>query len=157
MPEVWDQRRLRELVDDVGEAGVRDLLRLFQADMAFLMAQLASGHGVRRRTTKFDMRTYGTGAQMLVDLGLTSIRIMTNNPKKIIGLQGYGLSVTEQVPIEADPNEHNVDYLRTKRDRMEHALHHQGLAFDEEMIQQEAERDRQKQASLADSSVEETE
>jgi 3,4-dihydroxy 2-butanone 4-phosphate synthase/GTP cyclohydrolase II len=91
-----------------------------------------------------DLRDYGTGAQMLVDLGLTSIRIMTNNPKKIIGLQGYGLSVTEQVPIESDPNEHNVDYLRTKRDRMEHALHHQGLNFDEEMIQQEHERDREK-------------
>ncbi len=91
-----------------------------------------------------DLRDYGTGAQMLVDLGLTSIRIMTNNPKKIIGLQGYGLSVTAQVPIEADPNEHNVDYLRTKRDRMEHALHHQGLNFDEEMIQQEQERDREK-------------
>jgi 3,4-dihydroxy 2-butanone 4-phosphate synthase/GTP cyclohydrolase II len=88
-----------------------------------------------------DLRDYGTGAQMLVDLGLTSIRIMTNNPKKIIGLQGYGLSVSEQVPIEAVPNEHNVDYLRTKRDRMEHALHHQGLAFDEEMIQQEHARD----------------
>lgn len=91
-----------------------------------------------------DLRDYGTGAQMLVDLGLTSIRIMTNNPKKIIGLQGYGLSVTSQVPIETDPNEHNVDYLRTKRDRMEHALHHQGLNFDEEMIQQEHERDRAK-------------
>lgn len=88
-----------------------------------------------------DLRDYGTGAQMLVDLGLTSIRIMTNNPKKIKGLQGYGLSVSEQVPIEAEPNEHNVDYLRTKRDRMEHALHHQGLAFDEEMIQEEHARD----------------
>jgi len=91
-----------------------------------------------------DLRDYGTGAQMLVDLGLSSIRIMTNNPKKIIGLQGYGLSVTAQVPIEADPNEHNVDYLRTKRDRMEHALHHQGLGFDEEMIEQEHQRDREK-------------
>ena len=89
-----------------------------------------------------DLRDYGTGAQMLVDLGLTSIRIMTNNPKKIKGLQGYGLSVTEQVPIESAPNEYNVDYLRTKRDRMEHALHHQGLAFDEEMIQEEHARDR---------------
>jgi 3,4-dihydroxy 2-butanone 4-phosphate synthase/GTP cyclohydrolase II len=94
-----------------------------------------------------DLRDYGTGAQMLGDLGLTSIRIMTNNPKKIIGLQGYGLSVTAQVPIEADPNEHNVDYLRTKRDRMEHALHHQGLNFDEEMIQAEQERDREKAGS----------
>ncbi|MBI4897996.1 MAG: bifunctional 3,4-dihydroxy-2-butanone-4-phosphate synthase/GTP cyclohydrolase II [Actinobacteria bacterium] len=88
-----------------------------------------------------DLRDYGTGAQMLVDLGLTSIRIMTNNPKKIIGLQGYGLSVSNQVPIEAAPNEHNLDYLRTKRDRMGHVLHHQGLALDEEMIQAEHARD----------------
>lgn len=92
-----------------------------------------------------DLRDYGTGAQILVDLGLSSIRIMTNNPKKIIGLQGYGLSVSEQVPIEADPNQHNLDYLRTKRDRMEHALHHQGLAFDEEMIEQAHQRDRDRQ------------
>ncbi|MFY9489175.1 MAG: bifunctional 3,4-dihydroxy-2-butanone-4-phosphate synthase/GTP cyclohydrolase II [Solirubrobacterales bacterium] len=88
-----------------------------------------------------DLRDYGVGAQMLVDLGLTSIRIMTNNPKKIIGLQGYGLTVNDQVPIEAVPNEFNSDYLRTKRDRMGHKLHHQGLAFDEEMIQQEHARD----------------
>ena len=88
-----------------------------------------------------DLRDYGIGAQILVDLGLTSIRILTNNPKKIIGLEGYGLSVTEQVPIEADPNAHNEDYLRTKRDRMEHALHHQGLTFDEEMIHDEEQRD----------------
>ena len=88
-----------------------------------------------------DLRDYGTGAQILVDLGLSSIRIMTNNPKKIIGLQGYGLSVTDQVPIEAPPNEFNLGYLRTKRDRMGHALHHQGLAFDEEMIQEEHARD----------------
>ncbi|MBI5310815.1 MAG: bifunctional 3,4-dihydroxy-2-butanone-4-phosphate synthase/GTP cyclohydrolase II [Actinobacteria bacterium] len=88
-----------------------------------------------------DLRDYGTGAQMLVDLGLTSIRIMTNNPKKIIGLQGYGLSVSDQVPIEAPPNEHNLDYLRTKRDRMGHVLHHQGLAFDEEMVHEEHVRD----------------
>ncbi|MFY9265421.1 MAG: bifunctional 3,4-dihydroxy-2-butanone-4-phosphate synthase/GTP cyclohydrolase II [Solirubrobacterales bacterium] len=88
-----------------------------------------------------DLRDYGVGAQMLVDLGLTSIRIMTNNPKKIIGLQGYGLTVADQVPIEAPPNEYNQDYLRTKRDRMGHKLHHQGLAFDEEMIHEEHTRD----------------
>lgn len=93
-----------------------------------------------------DLRDYGTGAQILVDLGLSSIRIMTNNPKKIIGLQGYGLSVTAQVPIEASPNEHNVGYLRTKRDRMDHTLHHQGLDLDQEMIQDEQARDRARAA-----------
>jgi 3,4-dihydroxy 2-butanone 4-phosphate synthase / GTP cyclohydrolase II len=88
-----------------------------------------------------DLRDYGIGAQILVDLGLTSIRILTNNPKKIHGLEGYGLSVSEQVPIEADPNVHNEAYLRAKRDKLGHALHHQGLALDEEMIREEEERD----------------
>ena len=63
-----------------------------------------------------DLRDYGIGAQILVDLGLASIRILTNNPKKIVGLEGYGLSVTGQVPIEHAPNPHNEAYLRAKRD-----------------------------------------
>ena len=88
-----------------------------------------------------DLRDYGIGAQILGDLGLTSIRILTNNPKKIVGLEGYGLSVSEQVPIESDPNAHNEAYLRAKRDKMGHSLHHQGLALDEEMIHDEEERD----------------
>ncbi len=88
-----------------------------------------------------DLRDYGIGAQILADLGLTSIRILTNNPKKIVGLEGYGLSVTEQVPIEPVPNPHNEAYLRAKRDKMGHSLHHQGLALDEEMIRDESERD----------------
>ena len=91
-----------------------------------------------------DLRDYGIGAQILVDLGLTSIRILTNNPKKIVGLEGYGLRVTEQVPIEHAPGEHNVEYLRTKKERMGHLLHHQGLALDEEMIQGERRRDRER-------------
>jgi 3,4-dihydroxy 2-butanone 4-phosphate synthase/GTP cyclohydrolase II len=90
-----------------------------------------------------DLRDYGIGAQILVDLGLSSIRIMTNNPKKIIGLEGYGLEVTDQIPIEHMPNEHNLDYLRAKKERMGHLLHHQGLALDEEMIQEERRRDRE--------------
>ena len=61
-----------------------------------------------------DLRDYGIGAQILVDLGLSSIRILTNNPKKIRGLEGYGLSVSGQIPIEHAPNEHNEAYLRTK-------------------------------------------
>jgi len=89
-----------------------------------------------------DLRDYGIGAQILVDLGLTSIRILTNNPKKIIGMEGYGLSVTDQVPILPTPNPHNAAYLRTKRDRMGHTLHHQGLPLDEEMIAAEHEHDR---------------
>jgi 3,4-dihydroxy 2-butanone 4-phosphate synthase / GTP cyclohydrolase II len=81
-----------------------------------------------------DLRDYGIGAQILGDLGLSSIRILTNNPRKIVGLEGYGLSVTEQVPIEAVPNPHNESYLRAKRERLGHTLHHQGLALDEELI-----------------------
>jgi 3,4-dihydroxy 2-butanone 4-phosphate synthase/GTP cyclohydrolase II len=88
-----------------------------------------------------DLRDYGIGAQILVDLGLSSIRILTNNPKKIHGLEGYGLSVTEQVPIESVPNAHNESYLRAKRDKLGHSLHHQGLALDEEMIHDERDRE----------------
>jgi 3,4-dihydroxy 2-butanone 4-phosphate synthase/GTP cyclohydrolase II len=88
-----------------------------------------------------DLRDYGIGAQILVDLGLTSIRILTNNPKKIHGLEGYGLSVTEQVPIQSIPNPHNEDYLRAKREKMGHVLHHQGLPLDEELLHDEHERD----------------
>jgi len=91
-----------------------------------------------------DLRDYGIGAQILGDLGLTSIRILTNNPKKIIGLEGYGLSVSGQVPIEPTPNPHNEAYLRAKRDRMGHTLHHQGLPLDEEMIQREQAQDRER-------------
>jgi 3,4-dihydroxy 2-butanone 4-phosphate synthase / GTP cyclohydrolase II len=89
-----------------------------------------------------DLRDYGIGAQILADLGLSSIRILTNNPKKIKGLEGYGLSVTAQIPIEPAPNAHNADYLRTKAERMGHTLHHQGLNLDEELLHSERERDR---------------
>jgi 3,4-dihydroxy 2-butanone 4-phosphate synthase/GTP cyclohydrolase II len=91
-----------------------------------------------------DLRDYGIGAQILVDLGLTSIRILTNNPKKISGLAGYGLSVADQVPIEHAPNPHNKAYLRAKALRLGHTLHHQGLALDEEMIEHEVESDRER-------------
>ena len=88
-----------------------------------------------------DLRDYGIGAQILVDLGLSSIRILTNNPKKIHGLEGYGLSLSEQVPLQSIPNPHNEEYLNAKRDKLGHVLHHQGLALDEELIHDEHERD----------------
>jgi len=91
-----------------------------------------------------DLRDYGIGAQILVDLGLSSIRLLTNNPKKIVGLEGYGLTVTDQVPIEHPPGEHNRDYLRAKKQRLGHTLHHQGLALDEEMIHEERVQDRER-------------
>jgi 3,4-dihydroxy 2-butanone 4-phosphate synthase / GTP cyclohydrolase II len=71
---------------------------------------------------KPDLRNYGIGAQVLVDLGVRKIRLMTNNPKKIIGLQGYGLSIVEQVPIEIEPNEYNRCYLECKKLKMGHWL-----------------------------------
>jgi len=89
-----------------------------------------------------DLRDYGIGAQILVDLGLSSIRLLTNNPKKIVGLEGYGLRVTDQVPIEHEAGEHNRSYLRAKAQKLGHLLHHQGLALDEEMIHKERRQDR---------------
>jgi 3,4-dihydroxy 2-butanone 4-phosphate synthase / GTP cyclohydrolase II len=67
-----------------------------------------------------DLRDYGIGAQILVDLGLTSIRLLTNNPKKIHALEGYGLAVVDHLPIVHEPNQHNASYLRTKAQRMGH-------------------------------------
>jgi 3,4-dihydroxy 2-butanone 4-phosphate synthase/GTP cyclohydrolase II len=69
-----------------------------------------------------DSRDYGTGAQVLADLGVRSMRLLTNNPAKRAGLEGYGLTISERVPLPIHPTEHNVDYLRTKRDRMGHDL-----------------------------------
>jgi 3,4-dihydroxy 2-butanone 4-phosphate synthase/GTP cyclohydrolase II len=69
-----------------------------------------------------DLRDYGIGAQILADLGLHAIRLLTNNPKKVIGLEGYGLKVVETVPILVLPNPHNLSYLETKQKKMGHLL-----------------------------------
>ena len=69
-----------------------------------------------------DRREYGIGAQILVDLGITTFRFMTNNPGKGDGIAGYGLEMVERVPLETVPNPENIDYLRTKRERMGHIL-----------------------------------
>jgi 3,4-dihydroxy 2-butanone 4-phosphate synthase/GTP cyclohydrolase II len=71
---------------------------------------------------KPDLRDYGIGAQILADLGLTSIRVLTNNPKKVIALKGYGLKITGQVSIEIKPNEYNRKYLQVKRDKLGHLI-----------------------------------
>lgn len=70
-----------------------------------------------------DLRNYGIGAQILVDLGIRKMSLMTNNPKKMIGLEGYGLEIVERVPIEIEPNEINKKYLQTKKEKMGHLLH----------------------------------
>jgi 3,4-dihydroxy 2-butanone 4-phosphate synthase/GTP cyclohydrolase II len=77
-----------------------------------------------------DMRDYGIGNQILAELGLSTIRILTNNPKKITGIEGFGLEVVEQVPIETTPNAQNARYLATKRDKLGHKLHHQDLKYE---------------------------
>ena len=71
---------------------------------------------------KMDLREYGLGAQILVDLGLKTIRLLTNNPKKVVGLEGYGLEIVEQVPIRVKPNRHNARYLQTKREKLGHLM-----------------------------------
>jgi 3,4-dihydroxy 2-butanone 4-phosphate synthase/GTP cyclohydrolase II len=69
-----------------------------------------------------DLRHYGLGAQILRDLGVKKLKLLTNNPKKIVGLDGYGLEVIERVPIEITANLHNLNYLQTKKDKMGHQL-----------------------------------
>jgi 3,4-dihydroxy 2-butanone 4-phosphate synthase / GTP cyclohydrolase II len=79
-----------------------------------------------------DAREWGIGNQILADLGLSTIRLLTNNPKKVSGLEAFGLKVTEQVPIETPPNAENRRYLAAKRDKLGHRLHHQDLRFESE-------------------------
>src|SRR3989338_8337224 len=71
---------------------------------------------------KPDLRDYGIGAQILADLGLRSIRLLTNNPRKIVGLEGYGLRVIERVPLETEPNPANYNYLKTKKEKLGHDI-----------------------------------
>lgn len=78
-------------------------------------ANLKLGYGM-------DLREYGLGAQILCDLGLKTIRLMTNNPRKVVGLEGYGLKIVEQLPIKIKPNPHNERYLKTKREKLGHLL-----------------------------------
>ena len=71
---------------------------------------------------KPDLRDYGIGAQILVDLGLKNIRLLTNNPRKIVGLEGYGLKIVERISLESQPNPLNLSYLKTKKDKLGHQL-----------------------------------
>jgi len=73
---------------------------------------------------KPDLRNYGIGAQILLDLGLSSIRVLTNNPMKLVGLEGYGLEIVERVPIVPSPSDENRSYLDVKRDKLGHLLTH---------------------------------
>jgi 3,4-dihydroxy 2-butanone 4-phosphate synthase/GTP cyclohydrolase II len=89
-----------------------------------------------------DAREWGIGNQILADLGLSTIRILTNNPAKLSGLDGFGLTVVEQVPIEVEPQAENERYLAAKREKLGHTitkLHHQGVRFEPEPEPEEAE------------------
>jgi 3,4-dihydroxy 2-butanone 4-phosphate synthase/GTP cyclohydrolase II len=79
-----------------------------------------------------DEREWGIGNQILAELGITNMRLLTNNPKKVSGVEAYGLKVTEQVPIEMPPHPENARYLAAKRDKLGHKLHHQDLKFESE-------------------------
>ena len=87
---------------------------------------------------KADQRDYGIGAQILVELGVRRMRLMTNNPRKFVGLEGYGLAISARVPIQTEPTPQNIEYLRTKREKLGHTLghdsgrrlHHQGIRFE---------------------------
>ncbi len=89
--------------------------KLQESGLDTVQANLKLGYGM-------DLREYGLGAQILVDLGLKTIRLLTNNPKKIIGLEGYGLEIVEQVPIRIHANPHNANYLKTKKEKLGHLI-----------------------------------
>ena len=71
---------------------------------------------------KADLRDYGIGAQIIADLGITTIRLITNNPRKLVGLEGYGLKIVDRVPLKMIPKEENKFYLETKKDKLGHML-----------------------------------
>lgn len=85
-----------------------------------------------------DMRDYGTGAQILLDLGVRNLRLMTNNPRKIVGLEGYGLCVAERVPIDIVSNPMNARYLATKREKMGHLLASQADSMAVSVVRRDA-------------------
>ena len=89
--------------------------KLQEAGLDTVQANLKLGYGMA-------LREYGIGAQILVDLGLKKIRLLTNNPRKLVGLEGYGLSVTEWVPLEIPASEHTRRYLTTKKQKLGHKL-----------------------------------
>ena len=89
--------------------------QLQEAGMDTVEANIQLGFGM-------DERDYGVGAQILRALGITKLKLMSNNPRKRAGLKGYGLEIVETVPIEVAPNPHNEKYLTTKRDKLGHAI-----------------------------------
>ena len=89
---------------------------------AFIQSTLISLEANEKLGFPSDLRDYGIGAQILYDLGVRKIRLMTNNPKKVVGLNAHKLEIVEQIPIKSAPNPHNERYLDTKRDKLGHKL-----------------------------------
>ena len=125
--------QLRQAMRQVAEAGCGVIVYMRQEGRGIGLAPKIKAYKLQERgydTVEanlklgypMDLRDYGLGAQILVDLGLKTIRLLTNNPKKLVGLEGYGLEIVEQVPIRVPANPHNARYLKTKREKMGHSL-----------------------------------
>ena len=85
---------------------------------------------LREEVGHLERGAHGLRALVHTDLGLSTIRILTNNPRKVTGIEGFGLRVVDQLPIETEPNHENARYLATKREKLGHKLHHQDVRFD---------------------------
>ena len=125
--------QLHQAMRQVSEAGMGVIVYMRQEGRGIGLASKIQAYKLQERGYdtveanlklgfKMDLREYGLGAQILVDLGLKTIRLLTNNPKKVVGLEGYGLEIVEQVPIRVPPNSHNAKYLRTKREKLGHLI-----------------------------------
>jgi 3,4-dihydroxy 2-butanone 4-phosphate synthase/GTP cyclohydrolase II len=99
----------------IGLASKIKAYKLQERGLDTVEANLKLGYGM-------DLREYGLGAQILVDLGLKTISLLTNNPRKVVGLEGYGLEIIKQLPIKIRPNPHNEKYLKTKREKLGHLI-----------------------------------
>lgn len=125
--------QLHQALQQIAEAGAGVLLYMRQEGRGIGLASKIKAYKLQeggfdtveanlKLGYPMDLREYGLGAQILNDLGLKKIRLLTNNPKKVVGLEGYGLEIVEQVPIRVNPNPHNKNYLETKRLKMGHLL-----------------------------------
>jgi 3,4-dihydroxy 2-butanone 4-phosphate synthase/GTP cyclohydrolase II len=125
--------QLKKSMQMIGEEGLGVLLYLYQEGRGIGIVNKMKAYALQDEGKdtvqanealgfKPDLREYGIGAQILQKLGLSKIRLMTNNPRKIVGLEGYGLEVVERVSIEVSPRKDNIKYLRTKRQKMGHLM-----------------------------------